>query len=66
MWKKCIPLILLVLLVAYLGGVFERFDNPDSRRFPKCDPAYRQCPSGDCVLKSDRHAGCPEVAGDAY
>ena len=65
MWKKYLLLIILVLLVAYLGGVFEGFDNPDSRRIPDCPPGYRQCGTGDCVLITDKHAPCPGKA-DAY
>jgi hypothetical protein len=65
MLKFFVPLVVLALALVYFSGVFERFDNPDSRRVPSCPEGYRQCGNGDCVLISDKHAPCPGKA-DAY
>lgn len=66
MWKKILLLIAVIAVLSYLSGVFEGFKNPDTRVNPNCPPGYRQCPSGDCVLMSDKHGGCPEKGDDAY
>lgn len=47
------------LIFPYLVRSLERFDNPSTKINPKCPTGYKQCPSGDCVLISDVHAGCP-------
>ena len=65
MWKKVLLVLAGVVAVAYFFRVFERFENPNSRRVSDCPTGYRQCPGGDCVLLSDKHAPCPGRA-DAY
>ena len=65
MWTKSLLVIAFVVALAYFTGVFEGFENPDSRTVHGCPPGYRQCTSGDCVLISDKHAGCPGKS-DAY
>jgi hypothetical protein len=65
MWTKLVLLMLLALAVAYFSGVFERFDNPNTRIVHECPAGYRQCGNGDCVLSTDKHAPCPGKS-DAY
>lgn len=65
MWKKALLLFAVVVAVGYFFRVFEGFENPNSRRISDCPTGYRQCPGGDCVLLSDKHAPCPGRA-DAY
>jgi len=36
----------------------EGFDNPSTKVNPPCPEGYKQCSSGDCVLKTDVHDGC--------
>ena len=43
MLKFFVPLVVLALALVYFSGVFERFDNPDTRRVPICPEGYRQC-----------------------
>ena len=47
------------VLCHYILPSLEGFDNPSTKVNPSCPPGYKQCPSGDCVLASDVHAGCP-------
>ena len=65
MWKNALLILAAVLAVAYFSRVFERFENPSTKPNPTCPAGYRQCPGGDCVLLSDKHAPCPGRA-DAY
>jgi hypothetical protein len=39
----------------------EGFENPSTKIDQPCPnpEMYRKCPSGDCVLKTDVHDGCP-------
>jgi len=66
MWTKTLLIIAAIAALSYYLGVFERFENPSTKVNPNCPPGYRQCPSGDCVLSTDKHGGCPEKADDAY
>ena len=45
----------------YILPSLERFDNPSTKVDQPCPnpEMYRKCPSGDCVLKTDVHDGCP-------
>jgi len=65
MWKKVLLVLAAVVAVAYFFRVFERFENPSTKVVHGCPEGYRQCPGGDCVLVTDKHAPCPGQA-DAY
>ena len=48
-----------VLVWRFVPALFERFDNPSTKTSSSCPPGYKKCPSGDCILSTDVHAGCP-------
>ena len=56
-------ILLMAVALAVIVWMFmkchEGFNNPSTKINPSCPSGYRQCPSGDCVLSSDVHGGCP-------
>lgn len=51
--------VLGLLFSKYMRSFVEGFNNPSTKVNSPCPSGYKQCPSGDCVLISDVHGGCP-------
>jgi len=59
-FQLVVAIIIVGLLIwKFVLPMVERFDNPSTKISSPCPSGYRRCPSGDCVLSSDVHGGCP-------